>query len=105
MSIGGAQGHRIACPDGRFGRIEHEIADITAAINFAAGVAAKASLASGLRERLTALFACDAYEESNVNCRACRAFASLREKTALLVEATAGLAHRAPDAASGGRHA
>ena len=82
----------ITCPIGLFGRIEEEAAVITAAINRASTVAEKVPLAGDLRSTVAALLACEAHDESDVNCRLCGEFSELRDKTAALIQQVARLA-------------
>lgn len=86
-------GHQIACPIDLFGRVEGEIADMTAAINRAPSAVEKAPLAAELRGLVAELLDCEAYDEGNMNCRLCREFCELRDRTAALVEKAAALVH------------
>lgn len=84
--------HSIVCPIDLFARIETEVEDLTAALNRAPTAAEKAPLARDLRDKVALLLECRAYDEGNVNCRLCREFSELRDKTAALVEQAAKLA-------------
>lgn len=83
---------QIDCPIGLFGQVEPQLADLTAAINRAANVLDKARLAGDLRDALAALLQCDAYDGDNADCRLCREFSQLRDKTAAVVQQAARLA-------------
>lgn len=83
---------QIECPIGLFGQVEPRVADISADINRAANVLDKARLAGDLRDALAPLLECDAYDRGNTNCRLCREFSELRDKTAALIQQTARLA-------------
>lgn len=82
----------IECPIGLFGQVECEIEDITQAINRAPSAVEKASLAGALRAAVATLLDCNAYDENNTNCRLCREFSTLRDKTAAAIEQAARLA-------------
>jgi hypothetical protein len=82
----------IDCPIALFGRVEREVEDITAALNRAPGAVEKAPLARQLRGAISTLLDCKAYDANNANCRLCREFSQLRDKTAALVEQAAKLA-------------
>lgn len=93
MSPAASEGHEIVCPIDLFGRVEGEIADLSMAINRAPCAVEKAPLAAELRGLVAALLDCEAYDEGNMNCRLCRAFSELRDKTAAVVEKAAALVH------------
>lgn len=83
---------QIDCPIGLFGQVEHEVAALTADINRATELGDKARLAGDLRAALAPLLDCGSYDRSNTNCRLCREFSGLRDKTAALIQQTARLA-------------
>jgi len=87
-------GPEIDCPIMLFAGVEREVKDITAALNRAPEVAEKARFARELRGAISTLLECNAYDGNNVNCRQCREFSKLRDKTAALVEQAAKLARR-----------
>lgn len=91
MSPTGSPAPSIVCPIDLFDRVEGEIQDLTAAINHAPTATEKAPLAGELRRAVSVLLECDAYDEDNVNCRLCRDFSELRDKTAAVVEQAAKL--------------
>ena len=91
MSPAPSRGIGIDCPIDLFGPTEREVERITAAINQAPTPAAKAPLAGDLRRVVGKLLACEAYDAVNANCRICREFSELRDKTAALVQRAAGL--------------
>ncbi|MFI5016040.1 MAG: hypothetical protein ACHQAY_27205 [Hyphomicrobiales bacterium] len=76
----------IHCPIGLYERHEGEIARLTEAINRSPTAHEKARAAHDLRQSISLLLDCDAYDEGNLNCRMCREIAVLREKTAAVVE-------------------
>lgn len=82
----------IECPIGLFGQVEREIEELTAALNRAPVAVEKAPLAGELRAAVATLLDCKAHDEDNANCRLCREFSSLRDKTAAVVEQAARLA-------------
>lgn len=85
-------GPQIDCPIGLFGRVESDVETITAGINRASSATEKARLARDLRVTLATLIDCAAYDRNNTNCRLCREFSGLRDKTAALIEQAARLA-------------
>lgn len=82
----------IVCPIDLFPMVEREIQDLTARLNRAPTVKEKAPLAKELRDAVSILLECKARDEKNVNCRLCREFSRLRDKTAAVVEQAARLA-------------
>lgn len=81
----------IDCPIDLFRPVEREIQDITAALNRAPSAAEKARFAKELRNAVSTLLECTAYDENNPNCRLCQQFSELRDKTASVVEQAARL--------------
>jgi|GEM_PF-6864904 len=82
----------IDCPIDLFGPTERRIASITEAINRASNAAQKAPLAEDLQREVATLLACTAHDTDNPNCRLCREFSQLRDKTAALILRAARLA-------------
>jgi len=76
----------IHCPIGLYEKHEGEIARLTAAINRSPTAHEKAQAARDLHQAVAVLLDCSAYDEDNLNCRMCREVATLREKTAAVVE-------------------
>jgi len=68
-----------------FQKQEPVIKDITAKINSAKGVLAKAEFAEELQEEVDVLLSCSDYNEGNIDCSNCRFIANVRKKTADLV--------------------
>lgn len=91
MNPAPSRGGGVDCPIDLFGPTEREVEKITVAINRAPTAAAKAPLAGDLRRVVGKLLACEAYDAGNVNCRICREFSELRDKTAALVQRAADL--------------
>lgn len=82
---------QIDCPIDLFGPVEQEVAEITADLNRAANAADKGRLAGDLRNRLAVLLDCESFDRNNTNCRLCREFSTLRDKTAAVVQQAARL--------------
>ncbi len=82
---GESSASRIKCPIGLFHRVEIEVKDITQAMNTSSNAQEKAKFAEELRQVVTPLLNCTAYEASNINCQLCRQFSLLRDRTAALV--------------------
>jgi hypothetical protein len=61
------------------------IKDITAKINSAKGVLAKAEFAEELQKEVDVLLSCPDYNQENTDCSNCRFIANVRKKTADLV--------------------
>ena len=68
-----------------FQKQEPVIADITAKINSAKGVLAKAEFAEELQQEVDVLLSCSDYDEENTDCNNCRFIANVRAKTAGLI--------------------
>ncbi|MFI5021046.1 MAG: hypothetical protein ACHQRJ_05265 [Alphaproteobacteria bacterium] len=83
----------IHCPIGLYEKHEGELARLTEAINRSPTAHEKAQAAHDLRQSVSVLLDCDAYDEGNLNCRMCREVAILRNKTAAVVEKIGAL-HR-----------
>lgn len=83
---------QIDCPIGLFEEVQPKIEDITSAINQAPTATEKARWAGELRDAVGPLLDCKAYDENNLNCRLCREFSQLRDKTAAVVQQAARLA-------------
>lgn len=86
-----SSGPSIVCPIKLFDRIEGAIQDIAAAINDAPSAIEKAEAAGKMHGVVSVLLQCVAYDDGNPDCRLCREFSKLRDKTATLVEQTARL--------------
>jgi hypothetical protein len=74
---------KINCPT--FRKQEPVIQDITAKINSAKAVQAKAAFAEELQEEVGVLLSCPDYDQANQECENCRFVANLRNKTAALI--------------------
>jgi hypothetical protein len=83
----------IECPIGLYEKYEGEIARLTEAINHSPTAPEKILAAQDLRECVAALLDCAAYDEDDLNCRLCRNVATLRDKTASVIEKAGALAH------------
>lgn len=81
----------IHCPISLYEKHEGEITRLTEAINRSLTAHEKARAAHDLRQRVSVLLDCDAYDEANLNCRMCREVAILRKKTAAIVEKMAAV--------------
>ena len=68
-----------------FQKQEPVIKDITAKINSAKGVLAKAEFAEELQQEINILLSCPDYKQGNTDCSNCRFIANVRKKTADLV--------------------
>jgi hypothetical protein len=68
-----------------FQKQEPVIEDITAKINSAKGVLAKAEFAEELQKEVDVLLSCPDYNQGNTDCSSCRFIANVRKKTADLV--------------------
>jgi hypothetical protein len=68
-----------------FQKQEPVIKDITAKINSAKGVLAKAEFAEELQKEVDVLLSCPDYNQGNTDCSNCRFIANVRKKTADLV--------------------
>ena len=68
-----------------FQKQEPVIEDITAKINSAEGVLAKAELAKELQEEVGVLLSCPDYDEKSTDCNNCRFIADVRKKTTDLI--------------------
>jgi hypothetical protein len=68
-----------------FQKQEPVIKDITAKINNAKGVLAKAEFAEELQKEVDVLLSCPDYNQGNTDCSNCRFIANVRKKTADLV--------------------
>jgi hypothetical protein len=75
----------IDCPVDLYPRQEAEIERLTRSINQERTAAQKAPYAQSLLETVDILLDCEAYDEDNSDCRLCRNFSELRQKTAALV--------------------
>ncbi len=80
----------LQCPINLFERIEPDIRSFTALINQTRDLRDKGDLARTLIERTQTLLDCESFDDGNMNCRLCRQFSSLRQKTAELVLKIAG---------------
>jgi hypothetical protein len=74
---------KINCPT--FQKQEAVIEDITAKINGAKGVLAKAEFAEELQQEVDVLLSCPDYNQENTDCSNCRFITNVRKKTADLV--------------------
>jgi hypothetical protein len=77
------EGARIKCPT--FQKQEPVIQDITAKINRAKAVQAKAALAEELQKEVGVLLSCPDYDQGSQECENCRFVTNLRNKTAALL--------------------
>lgn len=75
---------QIRCPIALFEVCEARIRAFTDGINQSQG-AEKARFAQALLEETGRLLACESYDEGAMDCRLCRNFSELRQKTASLV--------------------
>ncbi len=76
---------KLQCPIELFEQIEPKIRSLTALINSTHNLQDKAELARGLMEQTGKLLRCGSFDESNMNCRLCRQFSTLRQQTAALI--------------------
>lgn len=76
----------IRCPIGLYEKHEGEITRLAEAINRSPSAQEKARAAHGLRQSVSVLLDCGAFDGGNLNCRMCREVAILRKKTAAVVE-------------------
>ena len=68
-----------------FQKQEPVIKDITAKINSAKGVLAKAEFAEELQKEVDVLLSCPDYNQENTDCSNCRFITNVRAKTAGLI--------------------
>lgn len=76
---------KLRCPIALFEQVEPKMRSLTALINATSNVQDKAELARALMEQCETLLRCARFDESDMNCRLCRQFSTLRKKTAALV--------------------
>ncbi len=76
---------QLTCPIGLFERIEPTMRTLTAQINSARDLGTKTELAHALIGQCEKLHNCESLDETNLNCRMCQHFSSLRQKTADLI--------------------
>ena len=76
----------IFCPIGLYEKHQGAISGLTAAINSSPTAREKARAAHDLRQAVSVLLDCGAYDENNLNCRMCREVATLRDKIAVVAE-------------------
>lgn len=81
------------CPTGLYDRNKVEIARLTEAINRSPTPPEKIHAAQDLRDCVAVLLDCPDFDEDNLNCRLCRETATLRDKTASVIEKAGALAH------------
>ena len=74
---------KINCPT--FQKQQLVIEDITAKINNAKDVLAKAEFAKELQQEVDVLLCCPDYNENNTDCKNCHFIANIRKKTAELI--------------------
>lgn len=82
---------RIECPISLFESCEREIERLAVAINHASQPEEKSRLARELLENVSTLLTCNAYDQNNFNCRLCQDLATLRHKTAAVIDKAAAL--------------
>jgi hypothetical protein len=75
----------IQCPINLFPRQEEQILRLTQAINQARSARQKVPYAQALIEVVNVLRDCESYDEHSLDCRLCRSFSLLRQKTARLI--------------------
>ena len=68
-----------------FQKQEPVIKDITAKINSAEGVLAKAEFAEELQKEVDVLLSCPDYDQGNTDCSNCHFIANVRKKTTDLI--------------------
>ncbi len=76
---------QLKCPISLFEQVEPKILSLTALINGTRNLQDKAGFALSLMEKSEKLLQCDSFNEKNMNCRLCRQFSGLRQKTAALI--------------------
>ena len=81
---------KINCPT--FQKQEPLIKDITAKINNAKDVLAKAEFAKKLQEQVNVLLSCPDYDKKSTDCKNCHFIANVRNKIAELIIKTNRLA-------------
>lgn len=76
---------QLQCPIALFEQVEPKIRSLSALINSTRNLQDRAELAQALLEQCEKLLSCGSFDETNMNCRLCRQFSGLRQKTAGLI--------------------